>query len=53
MAQVKFGHIFKTVNLILVKYGHAITVRNKTKNLVIRLPGEERTENVAVRTSNT
>lgn len=53
MAQVKFGHVFKTINLILVKCGHAITVRNKTENLAIRLPGEERRENATVRTSNT
>ena len=53
MAQVQFGHVFKTINLILVKYGQAITVRNKTENLAIRLPGEERKENVTVKTSNT
>lgn len=53
MAQVKFGYVFKTINFILVKYGQAITVRNKTENLAIRLPGEERRENATVKTSNT
>ena len=53
MAQVKFGYVFKTINFILVKYGQAINVRNKTENLAIRLPGEERRENATVKTSNT